>query len=607
MKKSLPKAKLEAKSRIVTPGDVDPDGDIPYEDGGFRTDAPTCPQLAFHMLCSQAVIKKRRLKTFDCKTAFLTGKEHDRDIYCRPPKEGLPGVPPGSLLKLVKGAYGLREAPRLWYLKAREILKEAGFEEMQTAKACFVLIDRSQDVPINMAMLVLHVDDAAHAGEGPAYERALNYIRSKLTIGKEEQDEFEFLGRHVVQHKDFTIEIDQHTYVKAIPKVSVSMERRRKSQELLTPKEVHDYRSLVGQLAWPARESMPQLNFLVSDLQQRVSGAKVHDLVHANNVLQLALRHVNENQKLRFLDLGDEVKVELHQSYKNKTPKKARQTLLCRLSDKLGVGAVHDASFMQQVNDGSQQAYCILLASIALYEGRTRTHLLDWNSGKIHRKVRATLAAEAASAAKAFDRGAFARVMLHEIEYGWTHMWERMSPDDCRLHQSWEAMCKAIPFALATDCKSLYDVCTKNGSMPEERRVALDLLDVRESIEEMGDKIRWIPTDHMLVDCLTKAMPPDAMLEYLKTMEYAFKYDDELKNTKRSQAKVRKEKRDAKLAAQMPKAVSLVDCMALMQRFRHKNESYRDAYIQVVNSVFPTERDDVPQGSYGKRLLQAFA
>ena len=76
--------------------------------------------------------------------------------------------------------------------------------------------------------------------------------------------------------------------------------------------------------------------------------------------------------------------------------------------------------------------------------------------------------------------------------------------------------------------------------MPEERRVALDLLDVRESIEEFGDKIRWIPTDHMLVDCMTKNMPPDAMMGYMKSMEYAFKYDDVIKETKREIAKARK-------------------------------------------------------------------
>ena len=88
-------------------------------------------------------------------------------------------------MQLVKGAYGLREAPRLWYLKAREILLEAGFEEMQTAKSCFVLDDNSGDRPVNLGMLVLHVDDACYSGEGTKFRQALGYIRSKLTLEKE--------------------------------------------------------------------------------------------------------------------------------------------------------------------------------------------------------------------------------------------------------------------------------------------------------------------------------------------------------------------------------------------------------------------------------------
>lgn len=37
---------LEANTRRVTPGGVGLHGDIYVEDGGFRTDAPICPQLA---------------------------------------------------------------------------------------------------------------------------------------------------------------------------------------------------------------------------------------------------------------------------------------------------------------------------------------------------------------------------------------------------------------------------------------------------------------------------------------------------------------------------------------------------------------------------------
>ena len=163
----------------------------------------------------------------------------------------------------------------------------------------------------------------------------------------------------------------------------------------------------------------------------------------------------------------------------------------------LGVAAVHDASFMQQPREGSQQGYAVMIGSTDLYDGSAVTHLIDWGSSKIHRKVRSTLAAEAAAAARAYDRAIYARAMMSEIENG--------------LQGHWKDEIKTIPFCLGTDCKSLYDLCMKEGSLPDERRVALDLLDVREGIEEIGDKIRWVPTDHFLVDCMTKAMQPDAM------------------------------------------------------------------------------------------------
>jgi len=72
----------------------------------------------------------------------------------------------------------------------------------------------------------------------------------------------------------------------------------------LNAKELNEYRSLVGQLAWPARESMPQLAYAVSDLQQKTSEATVHDLSHANRVLGLAKQWAKNNQqKLIFRPL----------------------------------------------------------------------------------------------------------------------------------------------------------------------------------------------------------------------------------------------------------------------------------------------------------------
>ena len=105
-------------------------------------------------------------------------------------------------------------------------------------------------------------------------------------------------------------------------------------------------------------------------------------------------------------------------------------------------------------------------------------------------------------------------------------------------------MCNNIPFALGTDCRSLYDVCTKRGSLPEERRVALDIMDIKESIEEMGDQNALGTHISYVSGLYDKVHAPDMMLTYLKTMQYAFKYDDVIKNTKREVAKRRNEVRE---------------------------------------------------------------
>ena len=39
--------------------------------------------------------------------------------------------------------------------------------------------------------------------------------------------------------------------------------------------------------------------------------------------------------------------------------------------------------------------------------------------------MRSTLACEASSAARAFDRGTYVRTMLYEIENGWEQLWNR--------------------------------------------------------------------------------------------------------------------------------------------------------------------------------------
>ena len=323
--------------------------------------------------------------------------------------------------------------------------------------------------------------------------------------------------------------LDQKEFWDTVHSVPMKLERMRQSNQKLTPAELTHYRSLVGQLAWPARETMPRLAYAVSDLQQKTSGAIVKDLVHVNRVLTTAKNWAfKDNQCLIFRPISASGPSKVGLEWTRRRYQSGKEDL----SDKqLGVAAVHDAGFMGQPNGGSQQGYAILISSTDLYDGVAQAHLVDWGSSKIHRKVKSTLAAEAASCQRAYDRAIFARVMIYEIEHG--------------LQGDWHEMCKRVPFSLGTDCKSLYDLCVKEGSIPEERRVALDLLDVRDGVERYGDRIRWVPTDHMLVDCLTKQMHPALLLQFLATGVYSLKYDQVIADTKRSQLKLRKAAREA--------------------------------------------------------------
>ena len=58
----------------------------------------------------------------------------------------------------------------------------------------------------------------------------------------------------------------------------------------------------------------------------------------------------------------------------------------------------------------------------------------------------------------------------------------------------------------STDCQSMYEMLGKDTSMPKEKRVALDLYDVRQQLEA-GDWMEWVPTGLMMADQLTKHRP----------------------------------------------------------------------------------------------------
>ena len=146
---------------MVAPGHEDPGL------GEFRTDAPTTDPLAVNLTKTIVISLGWKAWCFDVETAFLSGKATARETYVRAPKDGLPAidttpyVQPFALLQVLKSIYGLTEAPRLWYLMAREVFEKAGYKELRMSKSTFVLID---EAGLSQSICNLHVDDGFLVG-----------------------------------------------------------------------------------------------------------------------------------------------------------------------------------------------------------------------------------------------------------------------------------------------------------------------------------------------------------------------------------------------------------------------------------------------------------
>jgi len=151
-----------------------------------------------------------------------------------------------------------------------------------------------------------------------------------------------------------------------------------------------------------------------------------------------------------------------------------------------------DASFAREPGMKSQLGFMTFLTTGPVEQEETVCNIAEFQSSTIHRVVKSTLAAEAASMSTALDRQLYLRLLLEAILYGEP----ACGPD-------WRHRLK-IPGILIADARSLYDHLNKTGSAPKEKRILIDLLVARDLTEANALKLRWTPTTHMLADILTK-------------------------------------------------------------------------------------------------------
>ena len=105
------------------------------------------------------------------------------------------------------------------------------------------------------------------------------------------------------------------------------------------------------------------------------------------------------------------------------------------------------------------------------------------------------------------------------------------------LHEEpkhWTERVRSVQGYFVSDCRSLVDHVAKTGASVSEKRVGLDIADLRAGVENDGDVGYWMPTEKMPADVLTKHMTDlEALRKLLMSNRFNIRYERIPKNRKK--------------------------------------------------------------------------
>ena len=144
---------------------------------------------------------------------------------------------------------------------------------------------------------------------------------------------------------------------------------------------------------------------------------------------------------------------------------------------------VHVAAHANLEAGASQQGHFIFAVDASITNCHVFVSVPSWQSKKIKRLVRSSLAAEASS------MSSICQEHLHWMRM----MWKQMICGEFVL-ENYEQFLKARPSFLVNDCKSLYDVTHKGGAAlaSSDKRLAIELALVLAKAVSGETDLKWI-------------------------------------------------------------------------------------------------------------------
>ena len=230
---SRPLPKQKTNARLVILGVEDPLIDQ------IRRDSPTLSRDA-RMLALQYICSRRwQASSFDIKTAILRGRvQSDRMLGLEPPDELRERLKlrPDEVCRLLKGVYGLVNAPYLWYQELSQTLLKLNFQRSPLVRCLFVLVHpETHEV---CGIVGIHVDDGI-CGGNQFFDQQLACFEAQFPFGSHKVGDFKSTGIHVKQSPHGSISLDQAQHVRDIDPISIPRNRRLQRLQPVNEEEHH--------------------------------------------------------------------------------------------------------------------------------------------------------------------------------------------------------------------------------------------------------------------------------------------------------------------------------------------------------------------------------
>ena len=459
----------------------------------LQTASPTASRISHRLVYSRAAERGWPIWSIDVSSAFLRGyKFQDLEKEGHHYRQPVAFVPPDAELfsllceldsetwseaakephafciEIDKGAYGLKDAPLLWYLKIHQVLTQQLKLTVSKHDACTYY--KHSDTGSLCLMLTLHIDDTLITGEGQelqTFYTALEAAFEGLTV---DRNHFRHCGVDVYRSPELKhIYCDQTDYLMQL--APIELKGKGKASDKATPDVVTEFRSLVSAIAWLGVTFAPAAAG-ASLFQSFLPLPNIEHCHMLNNLLSqlkdcyapLVYHHAVQNPK-RIVVISDS-------SFANsaKYSQGGYYTLLC---------------------NESQEKLCGLCQQ------------LSFRSSKSKRVASSTSHAETLSLINGLEEALFIQTWLYELDH-----------PGCSTLEIIAATQDLTPIVGCTDCHDLFDNLIKAAMpTPANKSMTLYLVALREmKTEGRVQAYVWIDTKDCLANGLTK-LRDDGTLE----------------------------------------------------------------------------------------------